>query len=447
MSDLAIRVENVSKCYRIGRVRGYRTLRENFSELPLISTVCRLFGGAAREQQDEEFWALRDVSFEVKAGEVIGVIGRNGAGKSTLLKILSRITKPTTGVIEINGRVGSLLEVGTGFHPELTGRENVFMNGALLGMRKSEIVRRFDEIVAFAEVEKFIDTPVKRYSSGMYVRLAFAVAAHLEPEILIVDEVLSVGDISFQQKCLGKVRDVSTGGRTVLFVSHNMAAVENLCQKIVMLQHGSVVFAGDCHQGIERYVQSVSGGGSGLSSNVIDLTQGVTRRPEYVARPLLRRLELFTNDDKPLNSALPMGGQFRARVHFHLPKPTDNFQVGLAFESMHGQRLFSPNTLFEPGLTYQREREGDVLLECDIPTLPLVPGEYLMKMFLTVNNQDVDAVEDAIRLTVVESDYFGTGKTPGSGIFVLPHRWRVLEADNIQSGRDAERAVSCESFS
>ncbi len=235
MSDIAVRVEGMGKAYRIQHQRargGYRTLQED---------VMALLRRRRRETSgSEEFWALKDVSFEVRQGEVLGIIGRNGAGKSTLLKILSRITRPSTGIAEIHGRVGSLLEVGTGFHPELTGRENVFLNGAILGMSRRDIQRQFDSIVAFAEVEQFLDTPVKRYSSGMYMRLAFAVAAHLEPEILIVDEVLAVGDAEFQKKCLGKMGEVARSGRTVLFVSHNMGAVEALCSNAILLSHGKI---------------------------------------------------------------------------------------------------------------------------------------------------------------------------------------------------------------
>ncbi len=238
----AIRIENLGKKYRVEHGKpqaGYRTLRETLVEAA-AAPFRRLRRGLTAESSSEDFWALKDVSFEVQPGEVVGIIGRNGAGKSTLLKILSQITKPTTGRVEINGRVGSLLEVGTGFHPELTGRENVYLNGSILGMSKKEIDRRFDEIVAFAEIERFLDTPVKRYSSGMYVRLAFAVAAHLEPEILIIDEVLAVGDASFQRKCMNKMEDVGQRGRTVLFVSHNMPAVTRLCQRCVLLDEGMV---------------------------------------------------------------------------------------------------------------------------------------------------------------------------------------------------------------
>src|ERR1022692_854038 len=242
MSNVAISVENLSKSYRIAHQANgarYKTLREDLMQMPkrILSRFQRF---SSPLSSSETFWALKDVSFEVKQGEVVGIIGRNGAGKSTLLKILSRITEPTSGQAKVYGRVGSLLEVGTGFHQELTGRENIFLNGAILGMKRADIRKRFDEIVAFAEVDKFLDTPVKRYSSGMYVRLAFAVAAHLNPEILLVDEVLAVGDAEFQKKCLGKMKDISRGGRTVFFVSHNMAAISALCEKAIWLLQGKV---------------------------------------------------------------------------------------------------------------------------------------------------------------------------------------------------------------
>jgi lipopolysaccharide transport system ATP-binding protein len=265
MSDTVIRVENLSKKYIIGHQQEepYTSLRDvmasKFKSLgSFINPKAKLENPAS-----EEFWALKDVSFEIKQGDRVGIIGRNGAGKSTLLKILSRITEPTTGSIKIKGRVASLLEVGTGFHPELTGRENIFLNGAILGMGKEEIKRKFDEIVAFAEVEKFLDTPVKRYSSGMYVRLAFAVAAHLEPEILIVDEVLAVGDAAFQKKCLGKMEDVGKEGRTVLFVSHQMAAIQNLCQRTIWLNQGQLFNDDQTQVVISKYLSTSTDYGDG----------------------------------------------------------------------------------------------------------------------------------------------------------------------------------------
>jgi lipopolysaccharide transport system ATP-binding protein len=261
MSSLAIQVEDIAKEYRIGHVNApYRTLRDSVMEgltSPFKRAVSLLRGQAyGAAGLDESFWALNGVSFEVQHGEVIGIIGRNGAGKSTLLKVLSRITEPSKGEARIFGRVGSLLEVGTGFHPELTGRENVFLNGAILGMKRTEIVRKFDEMVAFAEVEQFIDTPVKHYSSGMQVRLAFAVAAHLEPEILIVDEVLAVGDASFQRKCMNKMHDVGSKGRTVLFVSHSMPAITRLCERTILLDKGQVIDDGPSHRVVGKYLRS-----------------------------------------------------------------------------------------------------------------------------------------------------------------------------------------------
>jgi lipopolysaccharide transport system ATP-binding protein len=256
MSDIAIRVENLSKQYRIGGPQArYKTIRETMTDMA-VAPVRRLRRLGQPAPPEETIWALKDVSLEVRQGEVVGIIGRNGAGKTTLLKILCRITEPTEGYAEIQGRIGSLLEVGTGFHPELTGRENIYLNGAILGMRRAEIDQKFDEIVEFAEIEKFLDTPVKRYSSGMYVRLAFAVAAHLEPEILLVDEVLAVGDAAFQRKCLGKMGDVAKEGRTVLFVSHNMPAITRLCPRVILVNEGRVLRDGPSHQVVNVYLQS-----------------------------------------------------------------------------------------------------------------------------------------------------------------------------------------------
>ena len=255
MSDYAIRVDKLSKLYRIGKLKSHQNGRNSISRI-FVSPFNYLFSTLREPSPDEILWALKEVSFDVKHGEAIGIIGHNGAGKSTLLKILSRITEPTSGIAFINGRVGSLLEVGTGFHPELTGRENIYLNGAILGMKKAEIDRKFDEIVAFAEIEKFIDTPVKRYSSGMYVRLAFAVAAHLEPEIMMVDEVLAVGDAAFQKKCLGKMGDVAKEGRTILFVSHNMVAIQSLCGRVIWLNNGKIVEEGQTSQVISDYLKT-----------------------------------------------------------------------------------------------------------------------------------------------------------------------------------------------
>jgi lipopolysaccharide transport system ATP-binding protein len=279
MTDLAVRVENLGKRYRIGQIVGYSTLRESLTNAVAapfrrIRSITHQPSAISHELSANTIWALKDVSFEVKRGEAVGIIGRNGCGKTTILKILSRITAPTEGYAEIHGRVGSLLEVGTGFHPELTGRENIYLNGAVIGMKKAEVERKFDEIVAFSEIEKFLDTPVKRYSSGMYVRLAFAVAAHLEPEILIVDEVLAVGDAAFQKKCLGKMGDVANEGRTVLFVSHNMGAVANLCSKTILVDAGRLTLKGDTREVISNYIGSLTNTGGEIVWRNIETAPG-----------------------------------------------------------------------------------------------------------------------------------------------------------------------------
>jgi lipopolysaccharide transport system ATP-binding protein len=380
-------------------------------------------------EEEETFWALRDVSFEVKKGEVVGIIGRNGAGKSTLLKILSRITEPTEGRAMIHGRVASLLEVGIGFHGELSGRENIYLNGAILGMKKAEIDRKFDEIVAFSEVEKFIDTPVKRYSSGMYVRLAFAVAAHLEPEILIVDEVLAVGDVAFQSKCLGKMNQVSQTGRTVLFVSHTMAAVEQLCPKAIVLQQGKLAFVGSSREAIGYYIPSVSRDGDASASHVIDLVEA-SGRPSK-CRPLLTKLELYTTDDRPLDRGLHIGAPLKARIHFRLEEPVSNLDACLGFNTLLGDRIFTAHSLFEPN-RMQGERIGEQVFVCEIPSLTLTPNDYKVKVALNIDDVEVDFVEDAARITITHSDYYGTGRVPWNGRITLKHHWYLQDKETVE---------------
>ena len=429
MSGIALRAEGLGKRYRIGPRQRYKTLRDTITEA--ASAPFRAFQSKRGSREPEAFWAVKDVSFEIKHGDVAGIIGRNGAGKSTLLKLLSRITAPTAGRAEIHGRVGSLLEVGTGFHPELTGRENIFLNGAILGMRKPEIAARFDEIVAFSEIEKFLDTPVKQYSSGMYVRLAFAIAAHLEPEILIVDEVLAVGDLAFQKKCLGKMNDVSRGGRTVLFVSHNMAAVENLCRRGLVMQQGQLVFDGGLTEAVHHYFDNLAGA-AGADGHVFDLSLA----KERVSRigKLLKRVELFTGADRPLTEGIRIGEGLRVRIHFDLPSPTTSFNIGLGFNNIFGQRIFTAHSLFEPERSDQ-ERVGPQVFVCDIPRFTLTPGTYTTRLWLDICNTEADLIEDAARLDVIESDYYGTGKVPWNGTFVLDHRW-YLEED-AAAGFDA----------
>jgi lipopolysaccharide transport system ATP-binding protein len=313
--------------------------------------------------RSEDFWALRDVSFEVRQGEVVGIIGRNGAGKSTLLKILSRITEPTTGEVHLHGRVASLLEVGTGFHPELTGRENVFLNGAILGMHRAEIKRKFDEIVAFAEVEKFLDTPVKRYSSGMYVRLAFAVAAHLEPEILIVDEVLAVGDAQFQKKCLGKMQDVAKGGRTVLFVSHNMGVVTSLCPKAMWLNKGALQRTGASRDIVNEYLTL-----NPSHALIIDFSNLVRK----ISDTRLRLQSLTWLSGVPLQHGQPL----RARIEFHIRSSVEDVTVGIGFSTLDGVRLLTYETDYQEGFRPSLTTPGLYSVDFEVDALPLAPAIY-----------------------------------------------------------------------
>jgi lipopolysaccharide transport system ATP-binding protein len=419
MSDIAIRVEKLSKRYRIGgpQVR-YKTLRESI--MGAVAAPLRyLRNPKSAIRNQETIWALKDVSFEVKRGEVVGVIGRNGAGKSTLLKILSRITEPTEGYAEIHGRVGSLLEVGTGFHPELTGRENVYLNGAILGMKRVEIDRKFDEIVAFAEIEKFLDTPVKHYSSGMHVRLAFAVAAHLEPEILLVDEVLAVGDAAFQKKCLGKMEDVAREGRTVLFVSHNMAAIQGLCRRAILLDHGAIAGDDVAIHVIELYLQSSS---ASTKSRTCLLSHEGRRSGSEV---IFGEVCIFTDGRE--STVLRMGGSLRIVVSFKRKAPIPNMRFGIAIEDHTGQRVvnFSPSVQ-APDLIRASFREGTIT--CDIPCLHLLPGLYYVTLILATGSSEyLDRVDRAVQFTVEPWDVFGTGQPPklGTGIFYEDAAWHL----------------------
>lgn len=365
MSDLAIRVEHLGKRYRLGTLASYRTLRDNLVDL---------FTPGQKEdgQPSGSFWALKDISFEVRQGQVLGVIGRNGAGKSTLLKILSRVTDPTEGVGEIRGRVGSLLEVGTGFHPELTGRENIFLNGAILGMKRGEIERKFDEIVAFSEVEKFIDTPVKRYSSGMYLRLAFAVAAHLEPEILVVDEVLAVGDAEFQRKCLGKMGDVAQQGRTVLFVSHNMSAILRLTNDCIVLDKGHLALRAPTAQAVDYYLSrgfSQEGQRSWTPEEI----------PAHAApfQPLsIRVLNLQNRVSDTLRSVEPI----TCEIEYRLDAPISGLRVGIYMMSTRGEYIFTSFDTDDPEKfeDFGVRPAGHYVSRCVIPADTLNEGRYVL---------------------------------------------------------------------
>ena len=410
-------IDNLGKSYRVQASKGprtaygYRTLREevmDWFKMPL-----RWFQGNA-EPTTQEFWALKDVSFHVNQGEVLGIIGHNGAGKSTLLKILSRITKPTVGEVRLRGRVGSLLEVGTGFHPELTGRENIFLNGAILGMRRHEIQSKFDQIVEFAEIEQFLDTPVKRYSSGMYVRLAFAVAAHLEPEILIVDEVLAVGDLSFQRKCMGRMREVGRSGSTILFVSHNMPAVEALCTRAILMDHGKVALDGAVHDLVQEYHRRVLQAHGDPGSALSDLNS-----PTRVQK-IFRSATLLGDTGEPTNF-LPVGGRFHLRLVLDAPIAVESPNVTIGIDDNLGQRLLSLQTPLTNPVLPRLQAPG--VLECVVKSLPLAPGDYWVKLGFSAVPDEIDEIERALRFTVTEGELFGAGRGPHRGVCVAPSRW------------------------
>jgi len=413
-----IKVENLSKQYRIGaRQESFPTLRDSIANAfraPLAKS--RRNGESANT-----IWALKDINFEVAPGEVVGVIGRNGAGKSTLLKILSRITEPTSGRADIYGRVGSLLEVGTGFHHELSGRENIYLNGAILGMKRNEIGRRFDEIVSFAEIENFIDTPVKHYSSGMYMRLAFAVAAHLEPEVLLVDEVLAVGDAGFQKKCLGKMRDVGRQGRTVLLVSHNMGAVLNLCERVILITNGQVQYEGQTYEGVNSYHQL----GYAMCEGEVDLSFHPARRPE--ALPLLKTIRLLDGSGAPKGRFMAgekMMIEFTFDPVIHLANP----QFGVGVEDSQGSRIFAVATyLANSQLPPLR---GPCKVTCHIEELILAPGRYILSLSAgEPDNTLLDALECAVAFEVDHGNYFGNGSnvTAGLGKILVRSRWEKTD--------------------
>jgi len=397
MTDAAIRCEGIAKQYQIGELESYRALRDVITDA--FTSPFRRFRFALRHSSNgspnaekPNIWALNDVSFEIKRGEVVGIIGRNGAGKSTLLKILSRITEPTLGHADAWGRIGSLLEVGTGFHPELTGRDNIFLNGAILGMRRAEIARKFDEIVAFAEVEKFIDTPVKRYSSGMYVRLAFAVAAHMETEILLVDEVLAVGDAQFQKKCFEKFRQISTGGRAIVFVSHNMSAMRTVCQKGIVLDRGRVTEQGEINKVADHYLENIQ---PDLLSNEAETASFIVEEI-YIGSEEGSVIKTFDN----------------VKIRVKVKAKTDIVDPGLyvGLLTRDNQRIAALDLKdFQtvPGIT-----SGDSFeLGFDISALPILPGSYELEVFLKdLGHHKIELVPRRVGFDVVESPVYGGRK-------------------------------------
>jgi lipopolysaccharide transport system ATP-binding protein len=395
MSNIAIRAEQLSKLYKIGRTqRRHDTLRDQITDG--FKSLFKRNGRAASADNEETIWALKDVSLEVKRGEILGIVGRNGAGKSTLLKILSRIVEPTGGRAELHGRVGSLLEVGTGFHGDLTGRENTYLNGAILGMRKSEIDRKFDEIIAFAEIEKFIDTPVKRYSSGMYMRLAFSVAAHLEPEILVVDEVLAVGDVAFQKKCLGKMGNVARDGRTVLFVSHNLPAVVRLCERAILLNKGKIVLDGPTHKIVSNYLSS------GLSTNA---TKEWVDRDNAPGGEVARlRAVRVRNKNGCTTDMLDIRESVVIEMEYDVLKPGYMFMPNFQLYNDHGVHIFSAHDL-DPAWRRRKRPIGRYISAVEIPGNFLSDGQ----MFIGAGLQTIDPVIhqfyelDAVSFQVIDN--------------------------------------------
>lgn len=418
MSDIVIKAKGIGKSYLIGHRPNerYVALRDVIVNKakglwPKINNPC-----SHAHKDIEEFWALKDVSFEVKQGEGIGIIGRNGAGKSTLLKILSRITEPTKGRVTIKGRVASLLEIGTGFHPELTGRENIYLNGAILGMTRREIKAKFDEIVDFSGVEKFLDTPVKRFSSGMYVRLAFAVAAHLEPEILVVDEVLAVGDSEFQKKCLGKMRDVATEGRTVLFVSHNIAAIENLCPRTLLLKNGLLALDGNSKHVVEEYEKSID------NISPVPISERKDRMGEGGVK--ICSVQIMDSNGERIQN-IRSGQKVDFIIEFTAESYLRLLEFSLSFKTSMGFTLFYCETKHSCAPFEIRKRQGYVI--CTIDSFPLDQGSYSFNV--TAHRGDVyyDLVREAGTFNVDGGDFFGNGATTEFGYspFLVKSQWKM----------------------
>lgn len=420
MSDIAIRVNGLSKRYRLGERESYRTFRDALSRtlaLPFRAARSRLNGGSKRTSREAHMWALDDVSFEIKKGEAVGVVGRNGAGKSTLLKILSRITEPTRGYADINGRVGSLLEVGTGFHQELSGRENIYLNGAIIGMKRAEIGRKFDDIVAFAEIEKFVDTPVKHYSSGMYLRLAFSVAAHLEPEILLVDEVLAVGDVAFQRKCLGKMEDVAANGRTVLFVSHNLGAVRELCKSSIILKDGHLDFRGPVVEGLAHYSRSLAEDGEESR-----LSGGGWNR-------------VTINDSIEAIASSNSGEPFFAEATLDL---RDDFTTAKVFlvinDAVGGLTVHQRIDISELGL--EGMSAGRYRVRAVLPALWIAPGIYTLHFKFMGNN--TSRKQDRYLSERVMVDVVGNVNGIGRAVLAPPPCWTISPKSLLsQQGRES----------
>ncbi|MEN6627376.1 MAG: ABC transporter ATP-binding protein [Candidatus Sumerlaeia bacterium] len=434
--DAIIEIEGLGKRYRLGEsVDMTRNFRETLMSLPgyfkrkAAEKLARAraaeggagAGGAAAENGESPayLWALRDINLNIAEGDVVGIIGRNGAGKSTMLKILSRITQPTTGRAKIHGRLSALLEVGTGFHPELTGRENIFLNGAILGMRKAEIERKFDEIVAFAETEKFLDTPVKRYSSGMRVRLAFAVAAHLEPEVLVVDEVIAVGDFEFQNKSVRRMQQLAQEGRTVLFVSHNLAILRHFCRTGVLLEKGRIVHTGPIDDTIDHYLAR----SHVAQHHDIDLRKPLDNRSAG-SPPFFTAFRVFGNGRPSTIST--MGGSLDFELDYDYPRPVDGLRVNIIVRDINEQVVvqFSPSQQCPEKLVGSPTRGT---IRCRVPWLNLIAGTYRVEINAGDNEKDIDRIPEVCEITLAEHDVFGTGKALSRihGMVYLPCEWQT----------------------
>jgi lipopolysaccharide transport system ATP-binding protein len=422
MTEQIIKVENLGKMYHIG---GHRQNSGQLRELIVGAVTApwrRLKRLSSHGGDLQEFWALRNVSFEVNKGDIVGVVGSNGAGKSTLLKLLSRITSPSEGMITYRGRIASLLEVGTGFHQELTGRENIFLNGSILGMTRVEIQRRFDEIVDFAGVEKFLDTPVKRYSSGMYVRLAFSIAAHLEPEILLIDEVLAVGDISFQQRCLNKMNDVSTQeGRTVFFVSHNLAAVQQLCTRAILLEGGSITLDGSTPVVVKKYLSGLASGSSAAFAD----------NPNRSGAGDIRLTDgrLLNKDQQPRSQFLG-GEDLIIECEYDVQRPHQAIHVNMEISDQTGSVITEVSTVYTGTAFAEMRKPGK--FRCHIADLPLVPGQYRISVHVFADHKTQDLVPNAFMFDVVGSHFYPSSRTPDTGVCMVSHQWSEAQQGSQQ---------------
>lgn len=411
MSYPVLQISNLSKRYRLGEYSSDTQIRE-----VIMSAFSRL--GRRKREQAQEVWALRDVSFQVQQGEVLGIVGRNGAGKSTLLKLLSRITSPTTGSLKARGRIASLLEVGTGFHEELTGRENIFLNGSILGMKKREIQLRLEEIVEFSGISKFIDTPIKRYSSGMRLRLGFAVAAHLSPDILLVDEVLAVGDADFQKKCLDTMDGLRSSGRTVLFVSHNMAAVESLCSRCIWIEAGKLRADGEARSIVAEYMRTFAQ----ASAGTVALEHIETRTGNGDGR--FTHMAFLNGAGETIN-VIRSGDQLTLRLHYRALRQLRDVVIGINIHNEYGTLLAASNN-WATGDDIPVVEEGDGYADFEIDCLYLLPGRYYLSLWLGKWNEQQDVLKNCISFDVESSDYYGSGRgiESGFGLMFFPSRWK-----------------------